>query len=46
MIIFFPLKQEEDSDYLCKLARLINCIGLQIALSWTKYVFFSFIILY
>ena len=29
-------KQEEDSDYLCKLARLVNCIGLQIALSWTK----------
>ena len=28
--------QEEDSDYLCKLARLINCIGLQLALSWTK----------
>lgn len=27
---------EDDVDYLCKLARLINCIGLQLALSWTK----------
>jgi len=29
--------QEEDSDYLCKLAKLINGIGLQLSLSWTRY---------
>jgi len=30
------IEMEEDSDYLCKLARLINGIGLQLSLSWTR----------
>ena len=43
--IFFFF-QEEDVDYLCKLARLINCIGLQLALSWTKYLIESIITMF
>ena len=30
------IEMEEDSDYLCKLARLINGIGLQLSISWTR----------
>lgn len=28
--------QEDDSDYLCKLARLVNGIGLQLSISWAR----------
>ncbi|XP_065576807.1 exportin-T-like [Artemia franciscana] len=32
----FVIDNEEDSDYLCKLGKLINTMGVQLAVSWTR----------
>ncbi|KAK2718742.1 hypothetical protein QYM36_005917 [Artemia franciscana] len=34
----FVIDNEEDSDYLCKLGKLINTMGVQLAVSWTRRV--------
>ena len=33
---FIDMFQDEDCDFLAKLARLINCMGVQLIASWQK----------
>lgn len=40
LIIIAYSWQDDDSDFLVKLARLINGIGVQLILAWQKWVYF------